>query len=183
MVLIAGLGTLGAHLAEHLARQGTPLTVLDFDVVEARNLQNQPYFAYQLGQPKALALSQNLSQATGTARIKPVQLRLDGQNGARAVKEAEIVVDAFDNHASRLALQAVCRERKKRLLHLGISLDGYGEVVWDERYAVPPDQPRDACAEPASRALALLVTAMAARSLQSGKDYCVTWEDLALSPR
>lgn len=43
-VTVCGAGTLGAHLAEHLGRQGSDaVRVIDNERVEAVNLANQPY--------------------------------------------------------------------------------------------------------------------------------------------
>lgn len=186
MIVICGVGTLGAHLAEHLARVGGgELTLVDFDRVEGGNLGNQPYFSHQVGQPKVVALAETLFRAG--ARVKPVQARLEAQNARRHLRGARLVVDALDNHAGRQAVQDACRALRLPCLHLGISRNGYGEVRWDEGYVVPADGAQDPCARPTSRGLALLVTAMAGQALQAFLDgnqrlgYCVTEQDMCVS--
>ena len=60
-VLICGLGGLGSRVAELLTRAGVGhLRLVDFDVLEATNLNRQLYGMAQLGEYKAKALEENL---------------------------------------------------------------------------------------------------------------------------
>lgn len=155
-ILVCGAGTLGGNLTEHLARSLGPnfkLRLLDHDRVEERNLSNQPYLLHQVGKPKVAALAENVFRISGQ-RIEAQQKTLTRGNASRWIQDCDLVVDCFDNHEARLALQMVCRKSKLPCIHLGLASD-YGEVVWDEHYRVPPDSHRDPCGKPLSRSLAL----------------------------
>jgi molybdopterin/thiamine biosynthesis adenylyltransferase len=82
-------------------------------------------------------------------------------------KGMRVVVDALDNHDAREAVRGACRHRGVLLLHLGVSGDGYGEVVWDhEGYTVPPDpEGVDPCGVPLARNLLVLVATVGAEVL------------------
>lgn len=187
-IVICGAGTVGANLAEHLARTGFEgLEVVDHDRVEARNLANQPYHLAQVGQPKTRALAEVLFRACG-ARVKPVPKTLDPGSAPRLLRGAALVVDALDNSAGRAAVQGGCRALGLPCLHVGLSPDGYAEVLWDEGYRVPPDVPGDPCGAPLSRGLAMLAVMVAARALEAfflggaRCSYTLTGEDLCIQP-
>ena len=58
---IIGVGAIGSHVAEQLARLGvTHMHLYDFDVVEPANVANQMYFDYQIGQSKLESMEQLL---------------------------------------------------------------------------------------------------------------------------
>lgn len=60
-VHIIGVGAIGSHIAEQLARLGvTQLHLYDFDKVEAANVANQMYYDYQIGQSKLESIQQTL---------------------------------------------------------------------------------------------------------------------------
>ena len=184
--VVCGAGTLGSRLVEHLARLGwTSLAVIDDDRVEERNLKNQSYFRHQVGQPKVTALAENVFRSLGT-ELRLHKKRLN-ENNARALLDADLVVDCFDNHHSRAVVQAEVRRGGRACLHLGISPHGYGEVLWDEDYRVPPDSGQaDPCADPISSTLSLLTVGMAAKVLEDyarcrdRRNYTLTTGDLAV---
>ena len=185
-ILVCGVGTLGGNLVEHLARQeAISLRILDDDRVEQRNLSNQPYYSHQIGKPKVSALAENVFRISGQ-RLESHGKRLTVGNASRFVEGCDLVIDCFDNHESRRALQQTCRQQNLACLHLGLASD-YGEVIWDEHYRVPPDVDRDPCADPLSRSLALLTVALfdkvwhAYRSAGVRTNLCFTAGDLTIS--
>ncbi|MGV8125550.1 MAG: ThiF family adenylyltransferase [Candidatus Xenobiia bacterium LiM19] len=186
-ITICGAGTLGGNIAESLVRMGfKSLTVIDRDRVEERNLSNQPYGNSDVGQPKVKALSVNLYRAVG-AEVSGVFKEMTAGNGEKLLDGSELVIDAFDNSESRKTVKETCERLRKPCLHMGLSNDGYGEVIWNEHYKVPPPQQGDPCEEPLSRNLSLLVVAIASEMIlewsREGKmrDYCVTLKDLTIS--
>lgn len=103
---IAGCGGIGSNVAWMLARSGLQNFVLvDFDRIEASNLNRQFFFARQLGQPKAAALAENLLAINPDLRLKTHQLRLNADNAAEIFQDCDMVVEGFDS-----------REAKKMLL-------------------------------------------------------------------
>src|SRR5438270_13317075 len=103
-VMICGAGALGANITESLARSGFGrLTVIDRDRVEERNLSTQPYFRSDVGAAKAKILANSLYRAVGAlveARTEP----LAPENATKLLRGAGLVIDAFDNSASRRAV-------------------------------------------------------------------------------
>lgn len=66
-ITIIGAGASGSYTALALAKMGcTNITVFDFDTVEPHNQPNQLYGAEYIGQPKVLALNQEIARITGT---------------------------------------------------------------------------------------------------------------------
>jgi len=186
-ITICGAGTLGGNIAESLARMRfKSLTVIDRDRVEERNLFNQPYGNGDIGQPKVKALSVALYRAVG-AEVNGIFREMTAGNAEKLLAQAELVIDAFDNSESRKVVKDACEALKKPCLHIGISSDGYGEVIWNERYKVPVARQGDPCDEPLSRNLSLIVVAMASEVILAWsregekKDYCVTLGDLTIS--
>lgn len=189
-VTVCGIGTIGANLVEHLARQAQPgdvLRVIDFDKVEAANLLNQPWQRHQIGHPKTRALDELVARFSG-ASVETMQKRLTSENAARLLGESDIVIDAFDNREARAAVSEACRAAALPCIHAGLHPSGYAEVVWDERYTAPEADGTDACALRQARSLSLLAVAAVARVIERWRSdgtkisYTITSGDLQISP-
>jgi len=166
-VVICGCGALGGHAAVHLARMGMRnLVLIDDDEVREHNLGTQPFRFQDLGGKKALILANDLYRLTGTCKATPVTKRLTSQNAERLLKGAAVVLDTFDNHESRKAVQEACLELGIPCLHAGMSGEGTGELHWEPGYVVPPDvELPDPCAYPLGLSLVNLTAALAAELL------------------
>jgi molybdopterin/thiamine biosynthesis adenylyltransferase len=188
-VCIVGCGAIGANLAETLARMGLPqMRLIDFDRVEPRNLSTQPFLRSDVGQLKARALARLLYRAT-QCRAEAIAEKLTSENADKLLAGSDLVVDCLDNSASRLAVQTAVRKLSLPCLHVGFSGDGYGEVIWDERYTVPDDSHIvDPCDYPFTRPLMHLLVGVAAetvvRFLLNGErlNWTVTLSDLKILP-
>ena len=184
---ICGAGALGSHLADNLARQGfRQLRVIDRDRVEEHNVSTQLYGASEVGAWKVEVLRQRLFRATGI-EIEALRKDLDERTARTLLHEGGLILDAFDNSASRRLVQEHCRALNLPCLHVGLYAD-YGEVIWDERYRVPRDVAGDVCDYPLARNLILLVVAVASeiivRFVLAGErnDFSVTLRDFAIRP-
>jgi molybdopterin/thiamine biosynthesis adenylyltransferase len=186
-VCLLGAGAVGSNLAETLARQGVRrLRVVDRDRVEPHNTATQVYGTEDAGALKTDALKERIFRATGV-EIEGVAKELTAANARKLMKEVDLVVDGFDNSASRRAATEACAAEGWACLHVGLNAD-YGEVRWNERYVVPGDpEGGDVCDYPLARNLVGLVVAVAAeaavRFLLSGakEDYSVTLGDLRVN--
>ena len=99
---IAGAGGLGSNCAMHLVRAGVKhLTIADFDVVNASNLNRQFFFRDQLGMKKVDALKANLLRIDPEADIRAVDMRLDASSVREVFADSSIVVEAFDAVAAK----------------------------------------------------------------------------------
>lgn len=96
-VAICGLGGLGSHLALSLARAGVgKLILIDFDQVDLSNLNRQQYKVCQIGMHKTDALAENLREITPYLQLETYPIRLDAENAAEVLKEADVICEAFD---------------------------------------------------------------------------------------
>ena len=187
LITVCGAGTLGANLAETLARMGfARLRVIDKDRVEMRNLSVQPYSRAEVGAPKARALAHALYRAV-QAKVEPLIVELDSSNAPTLLKESALVVDAFDNHIARATVSQATRAAGLTCLHIGFSPDGlYGSGIWEPQYRVPHETPGDPCDYPLTRPFALALSALAARAISDffllglHHEFEITWNDLKI---
>lgn len=163
-VALCGAGALGSNLADNLVRQGfRTLRVIDKDRVEEHNVSTQIYGEADVGAWKTDVLKNRLFRNVGV-EIDAVNKELTDRTASKFLKDADVVVDTFDNSASRQLVQAHVRRLGVPCLHVGLFAD-YGEVLWDEQYRVPSDAGQDVCDYPLARNLVLLAVAVAAETL------------------
>ncbi len=105
VVAVCGLGGLGSHIAEALARAGVgKLILLDFDRVDVSNLHRQQYRADQVGRYKAEALAENLRAFAPYIELQTHVVRLTRCNGTELLKGADVVCEAFDDPQAKAML-------------------------------------------------------------------------------
>ncbi len=167
-ITVCGAGALGANLTETLARMGLrQLRVIDHDRVESHNLSTQPWLQQDVGAQKTRVLANTLYRAVG-ARVEAHATTLSADNALALLRGSAVVVDAFDNIASRVAVGAAAGALNVPCLHIALGGKGdYGCVLWNSAYQ-PGDATRaatDSCDYPLTRPLALLIAAAAAEVL------------------
>ncbi|WP_276354720.1 ThiF family adenylyltransferase [Cohnella caldifontis] len=124
-VLVAGVGALGASLAQHMARAGVgTIRLVDRDYVEPSNLQRQALFDEADARdalPKAVAAANKLRNVNGGIRIEARVADLDSGNADSFVRGADLVLDGTDNAETRLILSDVCYARGIPLVYGGVA--------------------------------------------------------------
>ena len=96
-VCILGLGGLGSNVAVLLARSGIGyLKLIDFDVVEASNLNRQQYRISHIGIKKTEAIKTIIKEINPFVEIDTLDIKVDRENILSVVEDIEIVVEAFD---------------------------------------------------------------------------------------
>ena len=96
-VCILGLGGLGSNVAVLLARAGIGyLKLIDFDVVEASNLNRQQYRISHIGIKKTEAMKSIIKEINPFVEIDTLDIKVDRENILSVVEDIEIVVEAFD---------------------------------------------------------------------------------------
>lgn len=107
-VLIAGVGSVGSHLAELLVRSGVGSVLLvDPDIVESPNLSRCTFTSADLGQLKVDALASRLSAICPAVKVATDARSvtdLRAEELAELVKAADLVVAATDDPAAQLRL-------------------------------------------------------------------------------
>ena len=96
-VCILGLGGLGSNVATLLARAGIGyLKLVDFDIVEASNLNRQQYRISHIGMKKTEAIKTIIKEINPFVEIEVLDVKVDRENILSIVGDIEIVVEAFD---------------------------------------------------------------------------------------
>ncbi len=94
---IAGLGGLGSNVAMLLARSGVQNFVLiDYDVVDASNLNRQHYFPRHVGKQKTEALAEILQELCPHAQLESFSTCLQEDNIQEYLSKAPLWVEALD---------------------------------------------------------------------------------------
>lgn len=109
MVAIIGCGGLGSNVAAMLLRSGVrTLTLIDFDVVEASNLDRQLYFRDQVGSLKTEALAETLRRIDPDAHLTLLAQRVSGDNVVELLGGADVVVEAVDRPETKAMIVNTC---------------------------------------------------------------------------
>lgn len=161
---LCGAGALGSLLADNLARQGfRRLRLIDRDRVEEHNVSTQLYGLADVGAWKVEVMRNRLFRAV-EIEVEAIAKELGENNAHTLLKDAQLVIDTFDNSLSRTLVQRQCRAANTPCLHVGLYAD-YCEVVWDDHYRIPRDVAGDVCEYPLARNLVLLAVALASETI------------------
>lgn len=125
-VLIAGVGSLGASLAQHMARAGVgEIRLADRDYVEWSNLQRQMLFDEddaRLSLPKAVAAADKLSRIASSVRTEAIVADLTAPGALEAAADGcDLILDGTDNAAVRLHLNDWCFRNGVPFIYGGVA--------------------------------------------------------------
>lgn len=138
MVTIVGVGALGSHLVLLGRNWPVNIRVIDFDRVEAKNIQSQFHTKMGSGKNKAKAL-QAAMQGMFKVQIQAMSTKLMGNNQVPLLSESDLIIDCTDNFKAREIIQEYCADIALPCLHCCLSADGgLARVVWTEHFA--PDK-------------------------------------------
>ncbi len=109
-VLLVGTGGLGSPLGLYLAAAGVgTLGLVDFDVVDASNLQRQIIHGTRdVGRPKIASARDRLIDVNPHVQVIGHETRLTSDNALDLVREYDIVVDGTDNFPTRYLVNDAC---------------------------------------------------------------------------
>lgn len=126
-VCILGLGGLGSNVAVLLARAGIGyLKLVDFDVVEASNLNRQQYRISHIGMKKTEAIKTIIKEINPFVEIEVLNKKVERENILSVVGDVEIVVEAFDVAETKaMAIEELLTNGNKIL----ISASGMAGIV------------------------------------------------------
>jgi molybdopterin-synthase adenylyltransferase len=128
-VAIVGLGGLGGHISEQLARLGIgSLILIDGDKIDESNLNRQLFATEKnIGQYKTEAAIERLMLINSSVKYICHSQLLDNINAVEILSGADIVLDAVDNISTRFVLQKACKNLNIPLVHGSIG-GWYGQV-------------------------------------------------------
>ena len=117
-VCILGLGGLGSNVAILLARAGIGyLKLVDFDIVEASNLNRQQYRISHIGMKKTEAIRTIIKEINPFVEVKTLDIKVDRENILSIVGDVEIVVEAFDRAETKaMAIEELLINGNKMLV-------------------------------------------------------------------
>ncbi len=126
---IAGCGGLGSNAAIALARIGIGrLVLVDFDRVEASNLNRQYYFRNQIGDYKVEALRENILAIDPVLELETHVLKLDPASVVELFADCDVIIEAFDtDHAKQMIIETFLSDMPGAYLISGQGLAGYGK--------------------------------------------------------
>lgn len=94
---VAGVGGLGSNCVMHLLRSGFKRFVLvDFDRVDASNLNRQCFTLEQVGQYKVMALSRNMKTINPDVEVDIRTVKLSPENVDSLFMTCDVVIEALD---------------------------------------------------------------------------------------
>jgi adenylyltransferase/sulfurtransferase len=109
-VLLIGAGGLGSPLGMYLAAAGVGyLGLIDYDVVEASNLQRQVIYATaDVGRRKLEAARERLHGINPHIELVTYEARLSSENALDLFRDYDIIVDGSDNFPTRYLVNDAC---------------------------------------------------------------------------
>jgi len=134
-VLVVGAGGLGSPALLYLAAAGVgTLGIVDFDVVDASNLQRQIIHGVSdVGRPKAESARNSIREINPFVRVVLHTERLDSDNALQIFGPYDLIVDGTDNFATRyLVNDAAVLLGKPYVWGSIYRFDGQASVFWAE---------------------------------------------------
>jgi len=135
-VVIVGVGALGSHVTL-LLRNAAKLKIIDFDRVEQKNVLSQFHGKPSVGALKVRSMQQSMNMLFGL-KIDGVSNKLTSDNAKELLGGADLVIDCLDNGDGRRVCQNFVRAASIPCVHgaLAAAGEGFGRVVWDERFVI-----------------------------------------------
>lgn len=114
-VAMIGAGGLGAPLGLYLAAAGVGrIGIVDFDVVDASNLQRQViHGTSDIGRKKLDSAADSMRDINPNIRVDKFDTGLTSENALEILRDYDIVVDGTDNFPTRYLVNDACAILKK----------------------------------------------------------------------
>ena len=128
-VCILGLGGLGSNVAVLLARSGIGfLKLVDFDTVEASNLNRQQYRISHIGIKKTEAMKSIIREINPFVEVDILDIKVDRENIYSIVGDIEIVVEAFDRAETKAMLMEELLTNTNKIVVSASGMAGLGSA-------------------------------------------------------
>jgi sulfur-carrier protein adenylyltransferase/sulfurtransferase len=135
-VLMIGTGGLGAPVGMYLAAAGVGrMGLVDFDVVDASNLQRQIIHGTKdVGRSKIASARDRIQDINPHVEIETHETRLTSENAMRLFVNYDVIVDGTDNFPTRYLVNDACVLTGKPNVYGSIfRFEGQASVFWAER--------------------------------------------------
>jgi adenylyltransferase/sulfurtransferase len=109
-VLIVGTGGLGSPIALYLAAAGIgTLGLVDFDTVDASNLQRQIiHSTSDIHKPKTVSAKDKITALNPNTNVVIHNVKLTSQNALKIMENYDIIADGTDNFQTRYLINDAC---------------------------------------------------------------------------
>src|SRR4051812_14346707 len=134
-VLLIGAGGLGSPNAMYLAAAGIgTMGIVDFDVVDASNLQRQViHGTSDIGRPKLESAADKVAEINPNVKVNLHPERLTSDNARELIRQYDLVIDGSDNFPTRYLVNDACVLEGKPYVWGSIyRFDGQASVFWAE---------------------------------------------------
>ena len=133
-VLIIGMGALGTHLADGLARAGVrKLTIVDRDYIEFSNLQRQTMYTEQDAKealPKVIAAESRLKEIREDIEIDAYIEQVNALFLEKHAQNVDLILDATDNFDTRLLVNDFAYKYNISWIYGGVVQSTYIEAAF-----------------------------------------------------
>lgn len=158
-VAVIGVGGIGSPAILYLAAAGVgTIRVIDNDAVALSNLQRQTLFGTaDVGAPKAEAALAAVTRLNPDVKLIPINARIDADNAALILRDADVILDGCDNFATRLVVADAAQRLRIPLVSAAVGpfegqLSTYrgweaGKPCYRCLVGAPDDAPQRNCAE------------------------------------
>lgn len=118
-VLLVGAGGLGSPMALYLAAAGIGrIGLIDFDVVDASNLQRQVIHGTKdIGRPKLESARDRILDVNPHVQVDLHAVRLTSENALDIIQDYDVVADGTDNFPTRYLVNDACVLAGKPLVY------------------------------------------------------------------
>jgi molybdopterin/thiamine biosynthesis adenylyltransferase len=118
-VLLLGAGGLGSPASMYLAAAGVgKVGIVDFDVVDASNLQRQLLHGHDdIGRPKVESAAETLRNLNPDVEVVPINEHLNSETAMRIFAPYDVIVDGTDNFPTRYLANDAAHFLRKPLVH------------------------------------------------------------------
>ena len=130
-VLLVGAGGLGSPAALYLAAAGVgTLGIVDFDTVDASNLQRQIlHHVNDVGRPKVDSAADTIASINPDVNVVKHRVALTSSNAFDIISDYDYIVDGTDNFPTRYLINDAAVMRDKTVVHGSIfQFDGQATV-------------------------------------------------------
>ena len=128
-VCILGLGGLGSNVAVLLARSGIGyLKLVDFDIIEASNLNRQQYRVSHIGMKKTEAMKSIIKEINPFVEVDILDIKVSKENIHSIVGDIEIVVEAFDRAETKAMLMEELLTNTNKIVVSASGMAGLGSA-------------------------------------------------------
>lgn len=147
-VLMVGAGGLGSPLGLYLAAAGIgTIGIVDFDVVDASNLQRQILHSTgDVGRSKLASATDRITGLNPNVKVVGYETMLTAANALEIFQDYDVIVDGTDNFATRYLVNDACVLLGKPNVYGSIfRFEGQASVFWSKHgpcyrclYSEPP---------------------------------------------